>query len=119
MSPDAAAILTNDLVRDYLLNYARSLIYTTSLNYATIIGIDCGLDLLEDGTVHKVKQISSYYFQELKFFHSSPLTFSIFHPILLRSYSLDLPLYPPISFHSPLISLTRTPLCHRVILSRL
>ena len=30
-------LLINPLVRDYLLNYARSLIYTTSLSYANII----------------------------------------------------------------------------------
>ncbi|PCH42547.1 PLP-dependent transferase [Wolfiporia cocos MD-104 SS10] len=45
-----AVLLTTPLIRDYLLNYARSLIYTTSLSYANIISVDCSFDLLEDGT---------------------------------------------------------------------
>ena len=47
-------ILTNTLIRDYLLNYARSLIYTTSLSNAAIIAASCSFDLLEDGTAEKV-----------------------------------------------------------------
>lgn len=49
-----AVLLVTPLVRDYLLNYARSLIYTTSLSYANIISADCSFDLLEDGTVVQV-----------------------------------------------------------------
>lgn len=58
--------MTNVLVRDYLLNYARAFIYTTSLNYATVIAIDCAFDLVEDGTVHKVKLISSRSFPRVQ-----------------------------------------------------
>jgi len=59
--------LTNVLVRDYLLNYARSLIYTTSLNYATVIGTDCVLDLMEDGTVDKLSiDLSSHFVSFLR-----------------------------------------------------
>ena len=47
-------ILTNTLIRDYLLNYARPLIYTTSLSNAAIIAASCSFDLLEDGTAKKV-----------------------------------------------------------------
>jgi 8-amino-7-oxononanoate synthase len=47
-------LLTNTLIRDYLLNYARPLIYTTSLSNAAIIAASCSFDLLEDGTVEKV-----------------------------------------------------------------
>ncbi len=42
------------LVRDYLLNYARSLIYTTSLSHANIIAAECSFDLLEEGEASKV-----------------------------------------------------------------
>lgn len=49
-----AVLLTSELIRDYMLNYARSLIYTTSLSYANIIAIDCSFDLLENGTSEKV-----------------------------------------------------------------
>ena len=50
-----AVLLTNTLIRDYLLNYARPLIYTTSLNNATIIAVSCSFDLLEDGTAEGVR----------------------------------------------------------------
>ena len=66
MLPDAAVILTNVLVREYLVNYARPLIYTTSLPHATVIAIDCVLDLMEDGTVHEVKPIPSRSFPRVK-----------------------------------------------------
>lgn len=49
-------MLTTPLVRDYLLNYARPLIYTTSLSHANIIAADCAFDLLEDGTAEKVRR---------------------------------------------------------------
>lgn len=51
----AAVLLTNTLIRDYMLNYARSLIYTTSLGYSNIISVDCAFDLLEDGTATQVR----------------------------------------------------------------
>lgn len=47
-------LLITPLVRDYLLNYARSLIYTTSLSYANIVAADCSFDLLECGEAEKV-----------------------------------------------------------------
>ena len=49
-----AVILTSTLIRDYLLNYARSLIYTTSLSNADIIAAGCSFDLLTDGTASQV-----------------------------------------------------------------
>jgi 8-amino-7-oxononanoate synthase len=42
------------LIRDYLLNYARPLIYTTALSNAAIVAASCSFDLLEDGTTEKV-----------------------------------------------------------------
>lgn len=50
-----AVILTDEVVRDYMLNYARSLIYTTSLTYANIVAIDCSFDFLENGVAQKVR----------------------------------------------------------------
>jgi 8-amino-7-oxononanoate synthase len=50
-----AVLLTSTLIRDYLLNYARPLIYTTSLSNAAIIAASCSFDLLEDGTAEKVR----------------------------------------------------------------
>ena len=57
----SAVILTSTLIRDYLLNYARSLIYTTSLSYANIIAVDSSFDMLTNGTAQHVSQ-----FQNLK-----------------------------------------------------
>ena len=56
-----AVMLTSILVRDYLLNYARSLIYTTSLSYANIIAADCSFDFLVDGTTERVSCIPNYF----------------------------------------------------------
>ncbi|KAH9948601.1 pyridoxal phosphate-dependent transferase [Amylocystis lapponica] len=65
-----AVMLTTPLIRDYLLNYARSLIYTTSLAHANIIAVDCSLDLLEDGTTEKLSaqllDLSTYFLNILR-----------------------------------------------------
>ncbi|KAF9818791.1 hypothetical protein IEO21_02571 [Rhodonia placenta] len=65
-----AVLLVTPLVRDYLLNYARSLIYTTSLSYANIISADCSFDLLEDGTVVQLStqllNLSTYFLSLLR-----------------------------------------------------
>ena len=50
-----AVLFTSTLIRDYLLNYARPLIYTTSLSNAAIIAASCSFDLLEDGTAERVR----------------------------------------------------------------
>ena len=65
-----AVLLTNTLIRDYLLNYARPLIYTTSLSNAAIIAASCSFDLLEDGTAKKVR-VSRPFSRRLA--HSKPL----------------------------------------------
>ncbi|EJD48186.1 PLP-dependent transferase [Auricularia subglabra TFB-10046 SS5] len=44
-----AALLLPPLVRDYLLNYARPLVYTTALSFFCIAAIDGALDALENG----------------------------------------------------------------------
>lgn len=49
-----AVLVVPTLVRDYLLNYARPLIYTTSLSYPNVIAADCAFDMLEDGTAQRV-----------------------------------------------------------------
>ncbi|KAI0290341.1 pyridoxal phosphate-dependent transferase [Russula brevipes] len=67
LAASGAVLLTNTLIRDYLLNYARPLIYTTSLSNAAIVAASCSFDLLEDGTAEKLAaQVldHSRYFQE-------------------------------------------------------
>ncbi|KAF9450486.1 PLP-dependent transferase [Macrolepiota fuliginosa MF-IS2] len=60
LAATGAVVLTNNLIKDYMLNYARSLIYTTSLSYANIIAADASFDMLTDGTAsHLSKHLLS------------------------------------------------------------
>jgi 8-amino-7-oxononanoate synthase len=43
-----AIVLGSTLLRDYLINYARSFIYTTSLSPSSLASIECAYDLLEE-----------------------------------------------------------------------
>ncbi|KAI0833843.1 PLP-dependent transferase [Trametes gibbosa] len=54
LAATGAVLLVTPLVRDYLLNYARSLIYTTSLSNANIVAAGCSFDMLEDGSAEKL-----------------------------------------------------------------
>ncbi|KAI0656434.1 PLP-dependent transferase [Cubamyces menziesii] len=54
LAATGAVLLITPLVRDYLLNYARSLIYTTSLSNANIIAAECSFDMLEEGEAAKL-----------------------------------------------------------------
>ncbi|KAJ3507405.1 hypothetical protein NLJ89_g6325 [Agrocybe chaxingu] len=70
LAATGAVLLTNTLVRDYLLNYARSLIYTTSLSYANIIAGDCSFDMLTNGTAQHLSKrlldLSAYFTDTLR-----------------------------------------------------
>lgn len=55
LGSSGAVIIASPLVKTYLLNYARSLIYTTSLSAASVVAINCSFDMLEDGTSMKVR----------------------------------------------------------------
>jgi len=58
LAVSGAVIVTNTVVRDYLLNYARPLIYTTSPTHATIIAADASFDMLIDGTASYLHLLS-------------------------------------------------------------
>ncbi|KAI0075998.1 PLP-dependent transferase [Panus rudis PR-1116 ss-1] len=80
LAGSGAVVLTTEVIRDYMLNYARSLIYTTSLSYANIISVDCSFDLLENGTAKKLAsrllEHSTYFvfaLRDLLHLHSIPL----------------------------------------------
>ncbi|KAJ7742477.1 pyridoxal phosphate-dependent transferase [Mycena maculata] len=47
LGSSGAVVLTSPPVRAYLINYARSLIFTTSLPLFSVIAISCALDILE------------------------------------------------------------------------
>lgn len=60
LAASGAVIVTNNVIKDYMVNYARSLIYTTSLSYANIIAADASFDMLLDGTaLHLSKHLLS------------------------------------------------------------
>lgn len=52
---EVAVLLIPPLVKQYLINYARTLIYTTSLSYANIISADCSFDILASGRAEEVR----------------------------------------------------------------
>jgi len=62
--------VTSTLIRDYMINYARSFIYTTSISYANIIAVDSSFDLLEQGALEplstKVLELSTYFVDSLR-----------------------------------------------------
>ncbi|EDR11238.1 uncharacterized protein LACBIDRAFT_315811 [Laccaria bicolor S238N-H82] len=70
LAATGAVILTNALIRDYLLNYARSLIYTTSLSYANIIAADSSFDMLTNGIAQhlsaRLLSLSTYFSRTLR-----------------------------------------------------
>ncbi|KDR78610.1 hypothetical protein GALMADRAFT_63676 [Galerina marginata CBS 339.88] len=96
LAATGAVVITSTLIRDYLLNYARSLIYTTSLSYANIIAADCSFDMLVDGTAqhlsNRLLDLSSYFTNTLQ-----PLLTSRQIPPTLVSLpsSLSSPHHPP------------------------
>ncbi|PBK99214.1 PLP-dependent transferase [Armillaria gallica] len=69
LAATGAVLLTTPLIRDYMLNYARSLIYTTSLSFSNIIAADASFDMLVDGTARILSEhlmdISWYFTRSL------------------------------------------------------
>ncbi|KAK7036655.1 hypothetical protein VNI00_011588 [Paramarasmius palmivorus] len=50
LAATGAIVLTTPLLVKYLTNYARPLIYTTTLSQLNVIAASCSFDMLEDGT---------------------------------------------------------------------
>lgn len=55
-----AAVLCTPLVRQFLINYARPLIYSTAIPYTTLASIEAALDILAgpNGTLRAIKTFS-------------------------------------------------------------
>ncbi|KAH0833415.1 PLP-dependent transferase [Lanmaoa asiatica] len=70
LASSGAVLLTTDLVKNYLLNYARSLVYTTTLTFANIVAVNCSFDVLEDGTAEALSThllaLSAYFVDLLR-----------------------------------------------------
>lgn len=50
-----AAVLGSETLRQYLINYARPLIYSTFMSFNCLASIKCSYDLLESGETMPVK----------------------------------------------------------------
>ncbi|KAM5544801.1 hypothetical protein V8D89_001699 [Ganoderma adspersum] len=117
-----AVLLITPLVRDYLLNYARSLIYTTSLSHANIIAADCSFDLLESGEAEKLSKklldLSTYFLSTLHHALASrrispallALPPHLFPPSQSPSSHSSLPSAPPASQHPTATENSATPI---------
>ena len=51
--------VASTLIRDCMINYARSFIYTTSISYANIIAVDSSFYLLERGALELVRSFQN------------------------------------------------------------
>ncbi|KAL8750604.1 MAG: hypothetical protein Q9199_006964 [Rusavskia elegans] len=58
MASTGAVILGNSTVRNSLMNFARSVIYTTAPSFPLVAGIRAGYDLLKTGATQKVSEHS-------------------------------------------------------------
>ncbi|KAL1734598.1 pyridoxal phosphate-dependent transferase [Schizophyllum commune] len=56
LAASGAILLVPPLLKSYLLNYARPLIYTTAPAYSAVVAADCALDVLEDGTTERLAE---------------------------------------------------------------
>lgn len=45
----SAAVLGSETLRQYLINYARPLIYSTFMSFNSLASIKCAYDILENG----------------------------------------------------------------------
>ncbi|THH03343.1 hypothetical protein EW146_g10461 [Bondarzewia mesenterica] len=114
LAATGAVLLTNTLARDYLLNYARPLIYTTSLSHANIIAADCSFDMLENGTADKLAKqlldLCAYFLDLLRpELATIPTPILSLPPHLQRPFPNDPSTYPT-SLPTPIIPLlTRYP----------
>ncbi|KAF8340429.1 pyridoxal phosphate-dependent transferase [Cantharellus anzutake] len=70
LATGGAVILTTPWIREHLINYARSFIYTTSLPICNIIAIQCVIDMLREGAVQNqtnhLLHLSSYFLRTLR-----------------------------------------------------
>ncbi|CAO0792718.1 unnamed protein product [Mucor circinelloides] len=49
LASNGAAVLGSETLRQYLINYARPLIYSTFMSYSSLASIKCAYDVLENG----------------------------------------------------------------------
>lgn len=63
-----AIVLGNELLREYLINFARSFVYTTAMPIHGLISIKCSYDMLSvnDGNLLNSRKLYNYFKQKVK-----------------------------------------------------
>ncbi|KAG8699277.1 hypothetical protein FRC09_006714 [Ceratobasidium sp. 395] len=54
MASSGAVVICDALTREYLINYARSFIFTTAPTVASVIAMGCSFDMIENGTAGRI-----------------------------------------------------------------
>lgn len=88
-------VLCSSTTREYLINYARSLIYTTAMGPPSLIAIQVSYEYLMSGKADTQRQ---YLFQLMKYAKISCQKIAKKHPVMLQigdSSSPIIPLFTP------------------------
>ncbi|CAE6406632.1 unnamed protein product [Rhizoctonia solani] len=54
MASSGAVVICDSLMREYLINYARSFIFTTAPTMANVIAMGCSFDMVDNGTTQRL-----------------------------------------------------------------
>ncbi|KAG8705350.1 hypothetical protein FRC11_009107 [Ceratobasidium sp. 423] len=54
MASSGGVVICDSLTREYLINYARSFIFTTAPTVASVIAMGCSFDMVDNGTTQKL-----------------------------------------------------------------
>ncbi|CAE6513714.1 unnamed protein product [Rhizoctonia solani] len=57
MASSGGVVICDYLTREYLINYARSFIFTTAPTVASVIAMGCSFDMVDNGTTQKASTI--------------------------------------------------------------
>ncbi|SGZ32296.1 BQ5605_C040g11849 [Microbotryum silenes-dioicae] len=87
MACSGAVVLASSLIRSYLINYARPLIYSTAMPYMNVIAMREAIDMLDSGkgdlAANRVHSLSTMLLNQLSTF-LSPTSFPISLPSTLN-----------------------------------
>jgi hypothetical protein len=63
-----AAVLGTETLKNYLINYARSFIYTTFMGFSSLASIHCAYQMLEQGVTREVSVMLAMVGGDMRFF---------------------------------------------------
>lgn len=61
---DSAIVLCCPLTREYLINYARTLIYTTAMAYPSLVAVRTSYELMQEGKTDSVCILYRFFFSK-------------------------------------------------------